>query len=97
MSGEAAITINGERLSDEESHIVRMAVDTFRAVMAQGIEEKDRGVLSAIPSHIGMRLRRSRICWICNPKRVSSRTPASPVIARMRTDTAVSSGSMTDG
>ena len=29
MSGEAAITINGERLSDEESHIVRMAVDTF--------------------------------------------------------------------
>jgi hypothetical protein len=48
MSGEAAITINGERLSDEESHIVRMAVDTFRAVMAQGIEEKDRGVLSAM-------------------------------------------------
>ena len=48
MSGEAAITINGKRLNDEESHIVRMAVDTFRAVMAQGIEEKDKGVLAAM-------------------------------------------------
>jgi hypothetical protein len=48
MSGETTITINGTRLSDEESHIIRMAVDTFRAVMAQGIEEKDEGVLSAM-------------------------------------------------
>ena len=44
MRGEALITINGRRL-----HIVRMAVDIFRAVMEQGTEEKDpAGVLGAM-------------------------------------------------
>jgi hypothetical protein len=48
MSDEAAITINGTHLSEEESAIMRMAVETFTVVMAQGIEEKDEGVTSAL-------------------------------------------------
>jgi hypothetical protein len=48
MSDEAAITIHGQQLTAEEAHIVRMAVDTFRAVMSQGMQEKDKGVLAAM-------------------------------------------------
>jgi hypothetical protein len=48
MSDEAAITINGRRLTDEESAIMRMAVETFTVVMAQGVEEKDEGVTDAL-------------------------------------------------
>jgi hypothetical protein len=48
MSDEATITINGRHLSEEESAIMRMAVEAFTIVMAQGIEEKDQGVISAL-------------------------------------------------
>jgi hypothetical protein len=48
MSNEADITINGTRLSEEESAIMRMAVEAFTIVMAQGIEEKDEGVTEAL-------------------------------------------------
>jgi hypothetical protein len=48
MSDEAAITINGKRLTDDESAIMRMAVETFTIVMAQGIEERDEGVTGAL-------------------------------------------------
>jgi hypothetical protein len=48
MSGEASVTINGTDLTEHESAIVRMAVETFTIVMAQGIEEKDEGVERAL-------------------------------------------------
>jgi hypothetical protein len=48
MSDEAAITINGTHLSEEESAIMRMAVEAFTIVMAQGIEERDQGVVGAL-------------------------------------------------
>jgi hypothetical protein len=45
MSDEASITINGQRLSDDESSIMRMAVTI---VMAQGIEEEDEGLTRSL-------------------------------------------------
>jgi hypothetical protein len=45
MSGEATITVNGTRLTEEEAAIMRMAVEAFTIVMAQGIEEQDKGVI----------------------------------------------------
>jgi hypothetical protein len=48
MSDEAAITIYGTHLSEEESAIMRMAVEAFTIVMAQGIEEQDQGVIGAL-------------------------------------------------
>jgi hypothetical protein len=48
MSNEPSITINGTDLSEEESAVMRMAVETFTIVMAQGIEEKDEGVTRAM-------------------------------------------------
>lgn len=48
MSDEASITINGAQLSEEESAIMRMAVEAFTIVMAQGIEEQDQGVIGAL-------------------------------------------------
>jgi len=48
MSGEATITVNGTRLTEEESAIMRMAVEAFTIVMAQGIEERDEGVIGAL-------------------------------------------------
>ena len=48
MSDEAAVTINGRRLTEDESAIMRMAVKTFTIVMAQGIEERDEGVTGAL-------------------------------------------------
>lgn len=42
------ILINGKRLNDAESQIIRMAVDTFRAVMEQGLQEKDPGITGAM-------------------------------------------------
>jgi len=45
---EAAITINGTDLSQEESAIMRMAVEAFTIVMAQGIEEQDKGIAAAL-------------------------------------------------
>jgi hypothetical protein len=48
MSDEATITINGTHLSEEESAIMRMAVEAFTIVMAQGIEEQDMGVIGAL-------------------------------------------------
>jgi hypothetical protein len=35
-------------LSEEESAIMRMAVEAFTIVMAQGIEEQDQGVIGAL-------------------------------------------------
>jgi hypothetical protein len=48
MSDEAAITINGQRLSDDEAAIIRMAVEAFTIVMAQGIEDNDEGITRAL-------------------------------------------------
>jgi hypothetical protein len=48
MSGEATITVNGTRLTEEEAAIMRMAVEAFTIVMAQGIEEQDKGVIAAL-------------------------------------------------
>jgi hypothetical protein len=41
---EAAIIVNGQRLTDEEFEIMRMAVETLVTVMAQRIAEHDEGV-----------------------------------------------------
>jgi len=38
MQEEAAITINGTRLSDSESMTIRVAVDTLANVLAEGME-----------------------------------------------------------
>ena len=48
MNEEASITINGKDLTDCESAIMRMAVETFTIVMAEGIEERDEGVAGAL-------------------------------------------------
>jgi len=48
MSGEASITINGTQLTEHESAIMRMAVEAFTIVMAQGIEEQNEGVTDAL-------------------------------------------------
>ena len=48
MNEETAITINGKHLTEEESAIMRMSIETFTIVMAQGIEEKDQGVERAL-------------------------------------------------
>jgi hypothetical protein len=48
MSNEADITVNGTRLTEHESAIMRMAVEAFTIVMAQGLEEKDEGVTNAL-------------------------------------------------
>ena len=48
MTDEASITINGTHLSEEEAAIMRMAVEAFTIVMAQGIEEQDQGVIGAL-------------------------------------------------
>jgi hypothetical protein len=48
MSSEADITIDGTQLTEHESAIMRMAVEAFTIVMAQGIEEKDAGVIEAL-------------------------------------------------
>ena len=41
MHEEADITINGIRLSDAESMTVRIAIDTFANVLAEGLGEED--------------------------------------------------------
>lgn len=38
MQEEAAITINGTKLSDSESMTIRVAVDTLANVLAEGLE-----------------------------------------------------------
>jgi hypothetical protein len=48
MSQEAAITINGTQLTEHESAIMRMAVEAFTIVMAQGLEERDAGITDAL-------------------------------------------------
>jgi hypothetical protein len=40
MREEAAITINGARLTDAESMTVRVAIDTLANVLAEGLELK---------------------------------------------------------
>jgi hypothetical protein len=44
MAQEAAITINGTMLTDNESMIVRMALATFEDVLADGLGLKDDGI-----------------------------------------------------
>jgi hypothetical protein len=46
--GEAAITINGKRLSDAEAEVVRLAVETFAVVLTEGIEAQDAGITGAL-------------------------------------------------
>jgi hypothetical protein len=45
---EAAITVNGRRLSHEELEIMRMAVETLVIVMGQNIEQYDEGVTGTL-------------------------------------------------
>ena len=40
MQDEAAITINGVKLTDAESMTVRVAIDTLANVLPEGLEEK---------------------------------------------------------
>ena len=40
MQDEAAITINGVKLTDAESMTVRVAIDTLANVLAEGLDEK---------------------------------------------------------
>ena len=45
MREEAAITINGARLTDTESMTVRVAIDTLANVLAEGLGlKKDKGI-----------------------------------------------------
>ena len=44
MQEEAAITINGARLTDAESMTVRVAIDTLANVLAEGLALKDDGI-----------------------------------------------------
>jgi hypothetical protein len=45
MREEAAITVNGARLTDAESMTVRVAIDTLANVLAEGLGlEKDKGI-----------------------------------------------------
>jgi hypothetical protein len=48
MREEAAITINGTKLTDAESETMRVAIDTLANVLAEGIEEKDEGITAAL-------------------------------------------------
>jgi hypothetical protein len=41
MQEEAAITINGVKLTDAESMTVRVAIDTLANVLAEGLEEQE--------------------------------------------------------
>jgi hypothetical protein len=45
MREEAAITINGAKLTDAESMTVRVAIDTFANVLAEGLGLKDDGIV----------------------------------------------------
>jgi hypothetical protein len=48
MQDEADITINGKKLSDQESMTVRVAIDTLTNVRAEGLQEKEGRALSEI-------------------------------------------------
>jgi hypothetical protein len=48
MQEAPIITINGMRLNEAEADVVRIALDTFAAVMAEGIEAKDEGITAAL-------------------------------------------------
>jgi hypothetical protein len=48
MQDEADITINGKKLSDQESMTVRVAIDTLANVLAEGLEEKEGRALTEI-------------------------------------------------
>jgi hypothetical protein len=45
---EAAITVNGTRLTDTQAEVMRIAVETFAVVLAEGIEAKDEGITRAL-------------------------------------------------
>ncbi len=44
MQTEAEITINGAKLTDNESMVVRMALATFADILADGLGFKDDGI-----------------------------------------------------
>ncbi len=44
MREEAAITVNGTRLTDGEARIVRLALGTFADIMANQLGFKDDGI-----------------------------------------------------
>ena len=48
MQEEAHITINGKRLSDQESKTVRVAIDTLASVLSEGLKEKEDRALTEI-------------------------------------------------
>jgi hypothetical protein len=47
MQQEAEITINGAKLTDTESMTVRVAIDTFANVLAEGLSQEADGVALA--------------------------------------------------
>jgi hypothetical protein len=44
MRDEAAITVNGTRLTDSESRVVRLALATFADILANQLGFKDDGI-----------------------------------------------------
>ena len=44
MQAEAEITVNGTRLTDNESMVVRLALATFADILAEGLGFKDDGI-----------------------------------------------------
>jgi hypothetical protein len=48
MQDEADITINGKKLSNQESMTVRVAIDTLANVLAEGLHEKEGRALTEI-------------------------------------------------
>lgn len=44
MQAEAEITVNGTKLADNESMVVRMALATFADILADGLGFKDDGI-----------------------------------------------------
>jgi hypothetical protein len=47
MRQEADMTIDGTRLDNAESETMRVAIDTFANVLAEGIAAKDAGIIEA--------------------------------------------------
>jgi hypothetical protein len=47
MRDEANISINGTGLNGAEAKTMRVAIDTFANVLAEGIEAKDEGIIAA--------------------------------------------------
>jgi hypothetical protein len=64
MAHEAAITINGTVLSHSESVIVRLAMDVFEEILAEGLNFRNDGIPITDQYTIGI----ARIRTLLDPK-----------------------------